>query len=28
VDPVGTFYRFGLPVSLLNRAKLDQEKLV
>jgi F420-non-reducing hydrogenase small subunit len=23
VDPVGTFYRFGLPVSLLNRAKLD-----
>lgn len=24
VDPVGTFYRFGLPASLLHRAKLDQ----
>lgn len=23
VDPVGTFYRFGLPASLLHRAKLD-----
>jgi F420-non-reducing hydrogenase small subunit len=24
VDPVGTFYRFGLPASLLHRAKLDE----
>jgi F420-non-reducing hydrogenase small subunit len=23
VDPVGTFYRFGLPASLLHRARLD-----
>ena len=23
VDPVGTFYRFGLPASLLHRSKLD-----
>lgn len=23
VDPIGTFYRFGLPASLLHRAKLD-----
>ena len=25
VDPVGTFYRFGLPASLLHRARLDIE---
>jgi F420-non-reducing hydrogenase small subunit len=23
VDPIGTFYRFGLPASLLHRAKLE-----
>jgi hypothetical protein len=24
-DPVGTFYRFGLPASLLHRARLGNE---
>jgi F420-non-reducing hydrogenase small subunit len=24
VDPVGTFYRFGLPVSLLHRARVEE----
>jgi F420-non-reducing hydrogenase small subunit len=23
VDPVGTFYRFGLPASLLHRSRLE-----
>jgi len=23
VDPVGTFYRFGLPASLLHRTRLE-----
>jgi hypothetical protein len=25
VDPVGTFYRFGLPASLLHRTRLADE---
>jgi hypothetical protein len=24
VDPVGTFYRFSLPASLLHRSKLNE----